>query len=608
MRREKARREGRGHQNSETLLKTATYFAMGAALVTGVHLVAQSSPSAEDYRRFALSQQANAERGKALFFDETKLACSKCHSVDGGASKAGPDLYAIGDKYPRPKLIDAILQPSANIAVGYTTTIVTTKDGEEYTGILQQLNGQMVELIDANAKAVRLPRKEVQGQRSSNISLMPEGLQAGLSLQEFNDLVEYLVTLRQPDSTLKDERNCPAEIARLAAPAQVAPFLKTRFSTPRIDGVESGLTGAIPIPGESGAWLVTHQVGYIWLLEKSGTDETKSLFLDQVRETYSKTGPNGLLGIAFHPGFRENRKYYLKYHVFEDNAIATTIVERQMAPDFRHDSGEPYRRLIKIPSPGGDHGGGCVQFGPDGFLYFAMGDSGPHRDPNGNAQNMALLLGKVSRIDVDHRSRGLEYAIPANNPFARRKGVRPEIWASGFRNPWRFCFDSANGDLWLADVGQDRVEEVDIVRRGGNYGWNVYEGFERFSDAFRKDGAKYVEPVLGYRRKYGNSITGGYVYRGSKAPSFNGVYIFADYNSKRIFGMTQRSGTLQKVRQIATAPERIVSFARDGSGEIYVVGFEGTIYALDLSSTFFDGPSADIEATLTRAKTGRRTF
>jgi glucose/arabinose dehydrogenase len=249
--------------------------------------------------------------------------------------------------------------------------------------------------------------------------------------------------------------------------------------------------------------------------------------------------------------------------------------------------------LIKIPSLGGDHGGGCVQFGPDGYLYFAMGDSGPHRDPNGNAQNLQFLLGKMVRIDVDHQEDGRRYAVPRDNPFIGQSGARPEMWALGFRNPWRFSFDSRNGDLWVADVGQDRVEEVDIVRRGENYGWNVYEAFERFSDAYRKEGVTYVQPVLAYKRKYGNSITGGYVYRGKRQPSFNGVYIFGDYTSKRIFGMTQQDRKLKTVRQIGTAPQRIVSFATDAEGEIYVVGFEGIICKMDFSSATFDGPSRE---------------
>jgi putative heme-binding domain-containing protein len=546
----------------------------------------------DEYRRFALSQQADAARGQALFSDQSRLACSKCHNVGANDknNKPGPNLFAIGDKYPRPDLIEAVLQPSSNIAVGYGTTIITTKSGEDYTGILQQANDSGLDIMGADGKTVHVPKAEIAEQRASSISLMPEGLQAGLSLQEFNDLMEYLITLRQPESALTADSAMPAVIPELETTAAMTPLFNERLTTPRINGVESGLTGMGQIPGQNGAWLVTHQVGYIWLMEQTPDGEKKSLFLDQVARTYSKTGPNGLLGLAFHPKFQENRKYYLKYQVFEDNGIATVIVERTMAPDFRHDSGTPERRLIKIPSLAGDHAGGCIQFGPDGDLYFAMGDSGPHRDPNGNAQNLGLLLGKVSRIDVDHPQDGKPYGIPQDNPFLNKAGARPEIWAVGFRNPWRFSFDSENGDLWLADVGQDRVEEVDLIHRGQNYGWNVYEAFERFSDGYRHAGVNYVSPVLAYKRKYGNSVSGGFVYRGKKSPSFDGAYIFGDFTSKRIFAMTQEGGKLKTIRQIATAPQRIVSFARDTDGELYIVGFEGLISRLDLTPADFNGP------------------
>jgi putative heme-binding domain-containing protein len=567
-----------------------TTFIIRAFALAALLAASSRAQSLDEYRRFALSQQADVERGKALFFNEAKLACSKCHTIDGKSGKAGPDLYAIGDKYPRPALIEAILQPSANIAIGYTTTIVITQNGDEYSGILQSANNEAVELMGADGKLIRIPRRDIKEQKASPISLMPEGVQSGLTLQEFNDLIEFLISLRQPETALVSDTATPAIIPKLAKPIKVTPLFQEKFTTPRIDGVESGLTGFWPIPGQKNAALVTHQVGLIWLIEKTKTAEKKSLFADQISETYSKTGPNGLLGLAFHPKFTKNRKYYLKYQVFEDQSIATVLVEKKMAPDFRHDSGEPARRLIKIPSLGGDHGGGCVQFGPDGYLYFAMGDSGPHRDPNGNAQNMQLLLGKMVRIDVDHHDEGRAYSIPRDNPFVGQSAVRPEIWACGFRNPWRFSFDSRTGELWLADVGQDRVEEIDIVHRGQNYGWNVYEGFERFSDTYREDGVKYTPPLMAYKRKYGNSITGGDVYRGRANPSFNGVYIFGDYNSKLIFGLKQKHGKLDTVRQIGTAPERIVSFSADEQGELYLAGFEGTIFKLDFPDTAFNAP------------------
>jgi glucose/arabinose dehydrogenase len=297
--------------------------------------------------------------------------------------------------------------------------------------------------------------------------------------------------------------------------------------------------------------------------------------------------------MTFHPMFGENRKYYLKYQVFEEGKVATIVVEKTFTADFKADSGKPPRRVMKIVSVAEDHSGGCLQFGPDGFLYVVMGDTGPHNDPNGHAQNLQLLLGKLMRIDVDRTEGDLGYAIPKDNPFVGRADARPEIWAYGFRNPWRFCFDPVTGDLWLADVGQDREEEVDIVHRAANYGWNVYEGFEPFSNQYRKEGRRFTSPIFAYKRKYGVSITGGYVYRADPRSSFYGVYLCGDYASKRIFGVTQENGTLKAVRQIGLLPQGLVSFGTDEAGRIYAVGYEGTIYQLDFSEARFDEIKTD---------------
>ena len=268
-------------------------------------------------------------------------------------------------------------------------------------------------------------------------------------------------------------------------------------------------------------------------------------------------------------------------------------MEKTFATDFKGDSGKPPRRLMKIVSVAEDHSGGCLQFGPDGFLYIVMGDTGPHNDPNGHAQNLQLLLGKLLRIDVDRTEGDLGYAIPKDNPFMGRADARAEIWAYGLRNPWRFSFDRLTGDLWLADVGQDREEEVAIVRRGENHGWNVYEGFEPFSNQYRVEGRTFTSPIFAYKRKYGVSITGGYVYRGDKQSSFYGVYVCGDYASKRIFGVTQENGKLKTVRQIGTLPQGLVSFGTDEFGHIYAVGYEGMIYQLDFSEARFDQLKAD---------------
>jgi len=550
-------------------------------------------PALREYRDFAMGHDGNALRGQELFSSEQRTACVKCHSADGTSGKAGPDLFAVADKFPRRDLINAVIEPSSAIAVGYGSTIVETKSGEEYVGILKDVTAETIELMGPDGLRIIIATRDIKEQRGSNVSLMPEGLQAGLSLQEFTDLIEYLVTLKQPESTLSSNRGMPDEIAELAKPIAVRPFFNEELRFPhsfvhKPGDVRSGLVWFGQVPGLSNAFLVVHQTGKIWLLEKNPGGDTKTLFGDLEKELFNERGPNGLLGLAFHPRFRENRKYYLKHQVFEDDRIATVVVERRAAPDFRTDSGQSSRRLWKVVSTTQDHSGGCIQFGPDGFFYIAMGDTGPQQDPQGHGQDLTTHLAKILRLDVDHADAGLPYAIPTDNPFRSRSDARPEIWAYGFREPWRFSFDSLTGDLWVGDVGQDRVEEVAIVRRGENHGWNVYEGFEPFSNRYRKDGCVYVPPVFAYKRKYGNSVTGGYVYRGDQRSSFYGVYIFGDYTSHRIWGLKQQDRILQIVRQIGTSPQGIASFGTDERGEIYLVGYEGMIYQLNLDGALFE--------------------
>jgi putative heme-binding domain-containing protein len=552
-----------------------------------------SARTLREYRDSAMGRDGNAAGGRELFNNEQRAACVRCHSVDGSSSMAGPDLFAAGDKFPRAELIRAILEPSASIAIGYGTTIVETKSGEEFQGIVKETTAQVVDLAGADGKHIRIPASDIKSQRGSTISLMPEGLQAGLTRDEFTDLIEYLVTLKQPESALTSNRGMPSVIPELTRPVLLQPFFSEELTFPHAfvkkpGDIRTGLLGFFQVPGLSNAFVAVHQSGKIWLLEKQSPHDVKTLFADLSKEVFSERGPNGLLGLAFHPKFSENHKYYLKHQVFEDDKIATTVVERVASTDLRTDSGQPSRRLWKVVSTTQDHSGGCIAFGPDGYLYIGMGDTGPQQDPQGHGQDLGIHLGKMLRIDVDHRDDGLPYAIPTDNPFRNRTGVRPEIWAYGFREPWRFSFDTVTGDLWVGDVGQDRVEEVSIVRRGENQGWNVYEGFEPFSNKYRTEGSTYIPPVFAYRRKFGNSVTGGYVYRGDKNSSFYGVYICGDYTSHRIFGLKQEDRILQIVRQIATSPQGIASFATDRNGEIYVVGYEGMVYHLELSGADFN--------------------
>ncbi|MDB6023040.1 MAG: putative glucose/L-sorbosone dehydrogenase, distantly related to bacterial beta-galactosidase [Pedosphaera sp.] len=528
------------------------------------------------YRDFALSHQGHAERGRFFFQNEPWLACTKCHTVDGSGGHAGPDLANIGEKLPKEELVRAVLEPSASIAVGYGTTIIETKDGEQYQGVIKQAGDTWVALMGADGKLTRFENSNIKQQRASTISLMPEGLQTTLSTQEFTDLIAYLESLRQPVMAAAVQRGMPASIPMAVKPATFKSFFADNivFKAPLWFG---------EVPGHTNLYVVMEHPGMMWSVERTSAGDTKTVLLDLTNVVHF--GPAcGLLGLAFHPKFQENHRYFLKYQVELDGKVSTQVVERRLSPDGRRDLGES-NLVISIPGATQDHVGGCIGFGLDGFLYIAMGDSGPQRDPQGHAQDLSRLLGKISRIDVDKTDGSQRYSIPKDNPFIGKPGVRPEIWAVGFREPWRFSFDPATGDLWVGDVGQDAFEEVDIVRAGENYGWNAYEGFTPFSNQYRRDDAKYVPPLFCYPHSTGVSITGGFVYHGKSAPQLQGHYICADFQVQKVWALTQTNRNLDGVFEIGRAPGRISYISEDSAGELYFVGYDsGLIYRADLSA------------------------
>ena len=278
----------------------------------------------------------------------------------------------------------------------------------------------------------------------------------------------------------------------------------------------------------------------------------RTLFADVLSETISGE-LTGLTGLAFHPDFERNGRYFLKLHTPVWRKLAVQVIERKATPDGLRDSGEPSKLILKIPVFSEIHNGGHIAFGPDGFLYVGMGDTGPQGDPRGHGQDLSTLLGKMSRIDVDHTEADRPYTIPRDNPFREAPGSRPEIWALGFREPWRFSFDPPTGDLWIGDVGQGLYEEVTIARAGENHGWNVFEGFSRFSNRFAKTDARYVPPVFAYHHRVGVSVTGGFVYRGRNNPSLAGKYIFGDFETQRVWALEQRDRNLTSIVEIGRA-------------------------------------------------------
>lgn len=541
--------------------------------------LAADPPAPDQFLKFALAKEGDPARGADLFRSEQRLACSRCHTVDGSASHAGPDLFAVGDKFGRRELIQAVLTPSAQIAEGFSTTTIETKSGDEFTGILKQVTVTELAIMGADAKLIKIPVAEIARRHTSDVSLMPEGLQNGLTLQEFTDLIDYLVTLKQVDHSALAHHGMPDEISLVSSPVKFSPMHSTeaRFQHPAWFGF---------VPGSSNAMLVAeHETGKIWRLQPGPDGERKTLFLDT---GVHDTGARGLIGLAFHPKFLENHKYYVEKQICTDGQFASTVVERQTTPSGDTDSGCEPRTILNVKASSNVNHAGAMLFGPDNYFYIGMGDTGPGEDPEGHGQDTHLLLGKILRIDVDHSTSTEPYSIPQSNPFVGRSGFRPEIWAYGLREPWRFSFDRATGDLWVGDVGQDRYEEIDLVRPGENFGWNVFEGFEPFSNQYRREHENYIAPVFSYRRRYGPCVTGGFVYRGNPKSSFYGVYIFGDYESRRLFGLTQKDRVLKTIRQLGIAPERIASFTEDSAGEPYVLGYEGTISRLDLSSSHFE--------------------
>ena len=534
------------------------------------------------YRQFAMSNPGNADAGKRLFTNQQRLACTLCHTTDGSAAHAGPDLMTIGDKYPRAELIHHVLNPSATVAVGYETTVITTKSGDAFVGVVKESNDDHIGLMDGTGKLQRVPMAEVKTRRTQATSLMPTDLETGLSQREFADVIEYLVSLRLPALADAGRAGMPSQIPELRPAVTLTPVNSeaNRFQAPCWIG---------QLPGEHGTFLICeHQTGRVYRLT-TGAAESKTLW-GEFRKEIRPGGATGLLGIAFHPRFRENRKYYIQHQLVLGNRIVARVSEKTATADFSKDSGQPSRTIIEFPCSTDVHSGGGIQFGPDGFLYIGMGDTGPQGDPEGHAQNLRTMLGKMLRIDVDQQANGNAYAVPADNPFVNRTdGTRPEIWAYGFREPWRFSFDSLTHDLWVGDVGQDRIEEVDLVRAGENYGWNVYEGFDLFSNRYRPPDAKgqavaFTPPVFAYNRRLGNSITGGYVYRGDPKSPFYGVYICGDYTSKRVWGIKQIDRKLTSIRQLCMSPEEIASFGTDDGGVMYLVGYQGTIFRLDCAN------------------------
>ena len=376
------------------------------------------------------------------------------------------------------------------------------------------------------------------------------------------------------------------------------PRLKTEVAFANLKPFERPV--ALAEPGDaSGLLFVVEQAGRIWSFPDDRQTSDAKLFLDIRPKVNRRGNEEGLLGLAFHPKYKENGEFFVYYSASDPRRSIVSRFKVSQSDPRQADPASERQVWVSEKDPFENHNGGCILFGPDGYLYISLGDSGAADDPLMSEQNPKDWWGSILRIDVDHPANGKPYGIPADNPARRDpkyKHWAPEVYCIGLRNVWKFSFDRETGALWAGDVGQNLWEIVHLIENGGNYGWSIMEGFHPFRPKFRQrpDPAAKLTPAMaeyphglnqeGNRKDIGKSITGGYVYRGKTRPELSGVYVYGDFESGRVWGLKAKGReVLANGELIDLGSQRalqISGFGEDRAGELYILAFDGRIHHL----------------------------
>lgn len=329
----------------------------------------------------------------------------------------------------------------------------------------------------------------------------------------------------------------------------------------------------------SGRLYIVEKAGLILAFDNDRRVSRVDTVLDLRDQVLDRHIEEGLLGLAFHPDYTENGRFFVYYTI--DNPFQSMLAEFTRSAGSLKADPTTQRVLLEVPQPGTGHYGGALAFGPDGYLYLGVGDGACCSDASNAGQDRTSLLASLLRLDVDTPSDGLPYGIPPDNPFVGNDaGFREEIYAYGFRNPWRFSFDAQTGELWLGDVGEGVLEEINLVRSGGNYGWSIAEATRCFRPVEDCDRTGLVDPVWKYYQDPHQAVVGGYVYRGSAVPSLVGQYIYGDFGTGQLWTLTYYPATRSAVSQeLDVVPSTISSFGVDEQNELYIVSFgEGRVF------------------------------